>query len=188
MVGWMFIVTALFGLAATIAPSFEFRSLMEHVMPGGISHADFIHAMIHPAARQRQRPVGLRAATTHRSVHVRQRVGQQPRPVRSHVRRGVVRRRRPVAGLRRRRDPARWPRSRSSTPSTVACGWAWRWPSSSPSSGSRSPGRPSPLNLLIVGVGRRHHRLRGEPALRHGRPPVSSIRTATNGAETSRAR
>ena len=48
MVGWMFIVTALFGLAATIAPSFEFRSLMEHVMPGGFSHADFIHAMIHP--------------------------------------------------------------------------------------------------------------------------------------------
>ena len=48
MVGWMFIVTALFGLAGTLAPSFEFKSLMEHVMPAGMSHADFIHAMIHP--------------------------------------------------------------------------------------------------------------------------------------------
>lgn len=48
MVAFMFIVTALFGLAGTLAPSFEFKSLMEYVMPGGISHADFIHAMIHP--------------------------------------------------------------------------------------------------------------------------------------------
>lgn len=48
MVGFLFIVVALFGLAGTLAPSFEFKSLMEYVMPAGISHADFIHAMIHP--------------------------------------------------------------------------------------------------------------------------------------------
>jgi hypothetical protein len=48
MVGWMFVVTALFGLAGTVDPSFQFKSLMEYVMPKGISHADFIHAMIHP--------------------------------------------------------------------------------------------------------------------------------------------
>jgi hypothetical protein len=36
MVAFMFIVTALFGLAGTLAPSFEFKSLMEYVMPGGI--------------------------------------------------------------------------------------------------------------------------------------------------------
>lgn len=48
MVGFLFIVTVFFGLAGTLAPNFEFKSLMEYVMPAGISHADFIHAMIHP--------------------------------------------------------------------------------------------------------------------------------------------
>ena len=63
MVGWMFIVTALFGLGG------HDRSVLRVQVThgarhaeGGFSHADFIHAMIHPAARQRQRPVGIRGS------------------------------------------------------------------------------------------------------------------------------
>ena len=62
MTGFMFIVTALFGLAGTIDPSFQLKSLMEYVIPKGISHADFIHTMIHPALTSSSDLLGYEAA------------------------------------------------------------------------------------------------------------------------------
>jgi hypothetical protein len=62
MAGYMFIVTALFGLAGTLDPSFQFKSLMEYVIPRGISHADFIHSMIHPALSSTTDLLGYDAA------------------------------------------------------------------------------------------------------------------------------
>jgi hypothetical protein len=62
MAGFMFILTAAFGLAGTIDPSFEFKSLMEYVIPRGISHADFIHSMIHPALTSSSDLLGYEAA------------------------------------------------------------------------------------------------------------------------------
>jgi hypothetical protein len=62
MGGFMFIVTALFGLAGTIMPSFEFKSLMEYVVPAGITHAEFIHSMIHPALASSSDFLGYEAA------------------------------------------------------------------------------------------------------------------------------
>jgi hypothetical protein len=62
MAGFMFIVTALFGLAGTLDPSFEFKSLMEYVVPRGITHAEFIHSMIHPALTSSSDLLGYDAA------------------------------------------------------------------------------------------------------------------------------
>jgi hypothetical protein len=62
MAGFMFIITALFGLAGTFVPSFEFKSLMEYVVPGGVSHAEFVHSMIHPALTSSSDLLGYEAA------------------------------------------------------------------------------------------------------------------------------
>jgi hypothetical protein len=62
MAGFMFIITAMFGLAGTLDPSFQFKSLMEYIVPRGITHAEFIHSMIHPALTSSTDLLGYDAA------------------------------------------------------------------------------------------------------------------------------
>lgn len=46
----MFGITTAGGVLGVVAPHFEFKSLMEYVLPGGLAGNDFINRMIHPAA------------------------------------------------------------------------------------------------------------------------------------------
>lgn len=50
LLGVMFVVTTTGGVLGVVAPHFEFKSLMEYVLPGGLAGNDFINRMIHPAA------------------------------------------------------------------------------------------------------------------------------------------
>ena len=48
LLGWMFVVTAGFGMVAMIAPQLEFRSLMEMLLPRQLTSTTFVHTLIHP--------------------------------------------------------------------------------------------------------------------------------------------
>jgi hypothetical protein len=49
LLGWMFVVTAAFGIAAVLAPTFEFPSLVEILLPDRVTSTDFVQALVHPA-------------------------------------------------------------------------------------------------------------------------------------------
>jgi capsular polysaccharide biosynthesis protein len=58
VLGAMFVTVMLGGLLGVVAPYFEFRSLMEIVLPGSISHVQFVGKMIHPQAAELQQVLG----------------------------------------------------------------------------------------------------------------------------------
>ncbi|MGI8523662.1 MAG: hypothetical protein ACR2K3_10200 [Nocardioides sp.] len=49
LLGWMFVVTTAFGLLAVLAPSLQFKSLMEYVVPHGLASKNFVRTLIHPS-------------------------------------------------------------------------------------------------------------------------------------------
>jgi hypothetical protein len=48
LLGWMFVVTTLGGLLGVLAPTLEFRSLLEHLLPRGLAGNAFVESLIHP--------------------------------------------------------------------------------------------------------------------------------------------
>jgi hypothetical protein len=49
LLGWMFVVTAGFGLLAMLTPGLEFKSPMELVLPGQLTSTNFVRTLIHPS-------------------------------------------------------------------------------------------------------------------------------------------
>ena len=49
LLGWMFVVTAGFGLLAMFAPGLEFESPMELILPGQLTGTNFVRTLIHPS-------------------------------------------------------------------------------------------------------------------------------------------
>lgn len=49
LLGWMFVVTTGFGALAVLAPTLEFQSPMEVVLPRALTSSHFIHTLIHPS-------------------------------------------------------------------------------------------------------------------------------------------
>jgi O-antigen ligase len=54
----MFVVTAFGGLLGVVAPTFEFRSPMELLLPGALAENEYVKGMIHPAAASVQSVLG----------------------------------------------------------------------------------------------------------------------------------
>jgi hypothetical protein len=54
LLGWMFVVTAGFGVLAVLAPRLEFTSLVELLLPHNLSKAYFIHTLVHPSLASNQ--------------------------------------------------------------------------------------------------------------------------------------
>lgn len=49
LLGWMFVVTTSFGVLAVVAPTLEFESPMELVLPHSIVSTNFVRTLIHPS-------------------------------------------------------------------------------------------------------------------------------------------
>lgn len=49
LLAWMFVVTAAFGVVATIAPQLEFRSPTEMLLPQRLTSSNFVRTLIHPS-------------------------------------------------------------------------------------------------------------------------------------------
>jgi hypothetical protein len=49
LLGWMFVVTAAFGVLAVLAPTLEFESPMEMVLPKSLTSTSFVRTLIHPS-------------------------------------------------------------------------------------------------------------------------------------------
>ncbi len=58
LLAFMFVVTTCGGLLGVVAPGFEFRSVLELVLPHGLAGNGFINPMIHPAAAENQNILG----------------------------------------------------------------------------------------------------------------------------------
>lgn len=61
ILSWGFLTIVAGGLLGVIAPQFEFTSLMELVLPKGLSSSGFVLHMIHPSAAQLQSVLGYEA-------------------------------------------------------------------------------------------------------------------------------
>ncbi len=49
LLGWMFVVTAAFGVLAIAVPTLEFESPVEMLLPGKVASTNFIRALVHPS-------------------------------------------------------------------------------------------------------------------------------------------
>ncbi len=49
LLGWMFVVTTGFGVLAVLAPTLEFRSLMEMLLPQRLVSTNFVRTLVHPS-------------------------------------------------------------------------------------------------------------------------------------------
>lgn len=49
LLAWMFVVTAAFGVLAVLAPSLEFRSPVELLLPRGLASNNWIRTLVHPS-------------------------------------------------------------------------------------------------------------------------------------------
>lgn len=49
LLAWMFVVTAAFGVVAVLAPTLEFRSPVELLLPRGLARATFVRTLVHPS-------------------------------------------------------------------------------------------------------------------------------------------
>lgn len=58
LLGFMFVVTTVGGLAGALLPPMEFRSLVEYVLPGGLRDNGFIQALVHPRTAAVQTVLG----------------------------------------------------------------------------------------------------------------------------------
>jgi hypothetical protein len=54
LLGWMFVVTAGFGVLAVLTPKLEFTSLMEALLPHSLTSSYFIHTLVHPSLASTQ--------------------------------------------------------------------------------------------------------------------------------------
>lgn len=54
----LFVVTVLGGLLGWIAPTFQFTSLVEHLLPTSVAQNTFVQSIVHPAAAQVQQVLG----------------------------------------------------------------------------------------------------------------------------------
>jgi hypothetical protein len=59
LLAYMFAVTALFGLAGVLAPRFEFPSLLELALPGGLTDAPWVYSLIHPSLAEQSEFLGF---------------------------------------------------------------------------------------------------------------------------------
>jgi hypothetical protein len=62
LLAYMFAVTVVFGLAAVLAPGFEFRSPLELVLPSGVGDAPWVQSLIHPALAEQSEFLGFTQA------------------------------------------------------------------------------------------------------------------------------
>ena len=58
LLGYMFVVTAVGGLVGVLAPSIEFSSLVELMLPRGIRGNSFVQSIVHPAVADIQNVLG----------------------------------------------------------------------------------------------------------------------------------
>lgn len=58
LLGYMFVITAAGGLAGVLWPTFEFRSLVELALPGGLRSNGLVQAIVHPALADVQNVLG----------------------------------------------------------------------------------------------------------------------------------
>ncbi|HEY1116918.1 MAG TPA: hypothetical protein VGE43_04390 [Acidimicrobiales bacterium] len=49
LLAWMFVVTAGFGVLAVLAPTLEFQSPMEVLLPKRLTSTNFVHTLVHPS-------------------------------------------------------------------------------------------------------------------------------------------
>ena len=49
LLGWMFVVTAGFGVLAVLVPTLEFESPVEMLLPGQLAQTNFIRTLVHPS-------------------------------------------------------------------------------------------------------------------------------------------
>jgi hypothetical protein len=54
LLGWMFVVTAGFGVLAVLAPTLEFKSVMEMVLPRSLASTNFVRTLVHPSLASSQ--------------------------------------------------------------------------------------------------------------------------------------
>jgi hypothetical protein len=54
LLGWMFVVTAGFGMLAVLAPNLEFKSLMEELIPRSMLSKSFVRTLVHPSLASSQ--------------------------------------------------------------------------------------------------------------------------------------
>ncbi len=54
----LFIATVALGVAALLAPSFQFTSLFEALLPGSLRHNGYVHILVHPGLAQNQDVIG----------------------------------------------------------------------------------------------------------------------------------
>ncbi|TDU87110.1 hypothetical protein EV138_0627 [Kribbella voronezhensis] len=59
LLAYMFVVTAFGGLLGVVAPHFEFKSVLELVLPHSAATNRFVHALIHPATADIQSVLGF---------------------------------------------------------------------------------------------------------------------------------
>ncbi|HZC27686.1 MAG TPA: hypothetical protein VE287_11730, partial [Actinopolymorphaceae bacterium] len=62
LLAFMFVVTTCGGLLGVVAPTFEFRSALEILLPHGLASNEFVRQMIHPAAADVQDFLGYAEA------------------------------------------------------------------------------------------------------------------------------
>lgn len=58
LLGYMFVVTTVGGLAGLLWPTFEFRSVLELALPGGLSQNALVQAIVHPGLADIQSVLG----------------------------------------------------------------------------------------------------------------------------------
>lgn len=56
--GWLFVVVAAGGLLGTLAPTFEFTSPVEMLLPASVAQDQFVQSLVHPVAAQMQDVLG----------------------------------------------------------------------------------------------------------------------------------
>ena len=49
LLGWMFVITTAFGVLAMLAPTLEFQSPLEMVLPHRVMSTNFVRTLIHPS-------------------------------------------------------------------------------------------------------------------------------------------
>jgi hypothetical protein len=57
--GWLFVVVVAGGLLGTLAPTFEFTSPVEALLPRSVAENPFVQSLVHPAAAQVQEALGF---------------------------------------------------------------------------------------------------------------------------------
>ena len=122
LLAWMFVVTAGFGVLAVLAPTLEFKSPMELVLPHSLASSNFVRTLVHPSLSSSSDFLGYVQPRPTAPVPLLQRVGQQHRALPAVLHPGLVRPGRRLAPEARPGRAGRGRSSRSPSRSTAACG------------------------------------------------------------------